>query len=257
MALAVYYSFARSGGTLINRCLGAIPANLVLSEVNPHGAVVPVDAQAIEWIGLLRPDESEAFGRTGYGAQVRTLAEAAAARSQHLVVRDWTILNFMENVFFDDFQPSALLEQDLYLTRSGLEYRSAVVARRAPAVYESIVRTFAHLSHLEVAEFGSAYLTYARAVAGRPVLQFEEFCREPEPRLETLCGWLGIAYSSSFLEGFRTFDRCTGDNRLADASRGGRSHQIEVLPEFQDSLAWAMASRDPSCRAADEIFGYV
>jgi hypothetical protein len=95
MALAVYYSFARSGGTLINRCLGAIPANLVLSEVNPHGAVVPVDAQAIEWIGLLRPDESEAFGRTGYGAQVRTLAEAAAARSQHLVVRDWTILNFM------------------------------------------------------------------------------------------------------------------------------------------------------------------
>ena len=61
MALAVFYSFARSGGTLVNRCLGAIPGNLVLSEVNPHGAVVPVDVQARDWLGLLRPEESEAF----------------------------------------------------------------------------------------------------------------------------------------------------------------------------------------------------
>ena len=106
-------------------------------------------------------------------------------------------------------------------------------------------------------EFGASYLAYAQAVAGRPVVQFEEFCRQPERELERLCGWLGIAYSSAFLEGFRTFDRCTGDNRLATASRAGRSRQIEVLPESRNDPAWTLASRDPACRAADEIFGYV
>jgi hypothetical protein len=256
MALAVFYSFARSGGTLINRCLGAIPGNLVLSEVNPHGAVVPVEVQARDWVGLLRPEEFDAFSRKGYGEKLRVLAETAGREGRHLVVRDWTTLNFMPRAFFEYHHPSTLLEQDLYLARCGLEFHSAVVVRRAPAVYESIVRTFDHLAHLEVTEFGASYLAYAQAVAGRPVVQFEEFCRQPQRELERLCGWLGIAYSSTFLEGFSTFDRCTGDNRLATASRAGRSRQIEVLPESGNDPAWTRASRDPACRAADEIFGY-
>jgi hypothetical protein len=256
MALAVFYSFARSGGTLVNRCLGAIPGNLVLSEVNPHGAVVPLEVQARDWLGLLRPEEFEAASQKGYGAKLRALAETAGRQGQHLVVRDWTTLNFMDRIFFDYFEPSALLEQDLYLRRYGLEHRSAVIVRRAPAVYESIVRTFDHLSDLDVREFGASYLSYAQALAGRPVVQFEEFCRQPQRELEKLCDWLGVAYSPSFLEDFRTFDRCTGDNRLPAASRAGSSEHIEVLPESRDTPAWAVASRDPACRAADAIFGY-
>jgi hypothetical protein len=256
MALAVFYSFARSGGTLVNRCLGAMAGNLVLSEVNPHGAVVPVEVQARDWLALLRAEECDAFSRQGYGAQIRALDQTARGRGQHLVVRDWTALNFIERLFFDYHQPSALLEQDLYLARSGLEHRSAVVVRRAPAVYESIVRTFDHLRDLTVADFGAAYLAYAQAVAGRPVVQFEELCREPQRELEKMCGGLGVAYSSSFLEGFSTFDRCTGDNRLAVPSRAGRSQRIEVVPERRDDPAWMRASRDPACRAADAIFGY-
>jgi hypothetical protein len=256
MGLAVFYSFARSGGTLVNRCLGAIAGNLVLSEVNPHGAVVPVEVQARDWLGLLPPEASEAFSRKDYGAKLRALAETAGRAGRHLVVRDWTTLNFMKRIFFDYYEPSGLLEQDLYLGRYGLEHRSAVVVRRAPAVYESIVRTFDHLRQLPVAQFGASYLAYAQAVAGHPVVRFEELCREPQRELEKLCGWLGVAYSDAFLEGFRTFDRCTGDTGVV-ASRAGRSPQIEVLPEARESPAWVMASGNPSCRTADEMLGYV
>ena len=256
MALAVFYSFARSGGTLVNRCLGAIPGNLVLSEVNPHGAVVPVEVQARDWLGLLPAEQFETFSRQGYAAKLRALAESTGRDGRHLVVRDWTTLNFMDGVFFDYSAPSALLEQDLYLERAGLEHRSAVLVRRAPAVYESIVRTFDQLRDLPVAQFGASYLAYAQAVAGRPVLRFEEFCREPQREIEKLCGWLGVAYSDAFLEGFRTFDRCTGDIGLA-ASRAGRSPQIEILPEARESPAWTRASGNPACRAADELLGYV
>jgi len=254
--LAVFYSFARSGGTLVNRCLGAIGGNYVLSEVNPHGALVSVEVQASEWLGLLRPEEVGAFGREGYGTKIGRLAEAAGMRGGHLVVRDWPTLNFLDRLFFDYFQPSLLLEQELYLARQGLAHRSAVITRRAPAVYESVVRTFDHLRDLTADKFGERYLAYARAVAGRPLIRFEEFCREPKREMQKLCGWLGVAYADSFLEGFRAFDRCTGDNRVAAASRGGRSERIEVLPENRHTPAWAAASQDAACRAADEIFGY-
>lgn len=255
MPLAVFHSFARSGGTLVNRCLGAIAGNLVLSEVNPHGALVPVEVQARDWLGLVGSDEFDVLARDGYGAKIRRLSEAAGREGRHLVVRDWSALNFLDGLF-DYFQPSLLLEQDLYLAHHGLVYPSAVVARRAPAIYESVIRTFGHLRDLAVPAFGACYLAYAQAVAGRPVVRFEEFCREPKGELRKLCEWLGVAYSDSALEDFRDFDRCTGDNRLAVPSRAGRSERIEVLPEDRGSPAWVAASRDPSCRAADEIFGY-
>jgi hypothetical protein len=256
MALAVFHSFARSGGTLVNRCLGAMAGNLVLSEVNPHGAVVPMEVQARDWLGLVAPGAVEPFSRQAYGSRIRTLEEAARRQGQFLVVRDWTSLNFVPRLFFTYHEPSGLLEQDLYLAHAGLEYRSAVVARRAAAVYESIVRTFAHLRHLSAAEFGAFYLAYATAVAGRPVVRLDELCQEPEREMEKLCGWLGVSYSRSFLGDFSRFERCTGDNLIAPLAAPGRSGRIEVVPDRRDEPAWISASRDPGCREADILFGY-
>jgi hypothetical protein len=42
MKIPVIYAYPRSGGTLVNRCLGSIPGNLILSEVNPLASVVPL-----------------------------------------------------------------------------------------------------------------------------------------------------------------------------------------------------------------------
>ena len=67
----------------------AIPGNLVLSEVNPHGALVPVEVQARDWLGLVGPGEFEILAGKGYGAKIRWLSEAAANQGRHLVVRDW------------------------------------------------------------------------------------------------------------------------------------------------------------------------
>ena len=138
MTLAVFYSFARSGGTLVNRCLGAIPGNLVLSEVNPHGALVPVEVQARDWLGLVGPGEFEILAGKGYGAKIRWLSEAAANQGRHLVVRDWPALNFLSGLFSEYFQPSLLLEQQLYLTRHGLEPGPAQ-ERMAPGVVAEVV----------------------------------------------------------------------------------------------------------------------
>ena len=53
------FCFLRSGGTLLNRCLGCLPNTIVLSEVNPLGggtgaavqATTPFE-QARKWYGI-------------------------------------------------------------------------------------------------------------------------------------------------------------------------------------------------------------
>ena len=254
--MSVFYSFARSGGTLVNRCLGAVKGNLVLSEVNPHGAQVPIEVQARDWLGLVKEEEFAAFGAQGYGAKIRSLADKAAARGQHLIIRDWTTLNFLRGLHFQYSDPSLVLEQEIYLARYGLVPRVAVLVRRAAAVYESIVRTFDHFRDLRVDDFGAAYGAYARAVAGYPIFQFERFCADPRGELRRLCDVLGAAYAESFLADFRSFDRCTGDNQLASPSRAGQSERIVSLPENRGTAAWRAAAADPDCRRADELFGY-
>jgi hypothetical protein len=254
--LGVFYSFARSGGTLVNRCLGAVKGNLVLSEVNPHGALVPVEVQARDWLGLVSPHEFDALAEQGYGAKIRRLAELAAARRECLIIRDWTTLNFLRGLHFEYSDPSFLLEQEIYLAHHGLAAREAVIARRAAAVYESITRTFDHFRELRVQDFGTAYAAYAQAVAGRPVFQFERFCADPPRELRRLCEVIGAAYADSFLSDFSTFDRCTGDNQLASRSRARRADRIVALPDNRDSPAWRAAAADPQCRVADKIFGY-
>jgi hypothetical protein len=254
--VAVFYSFARSGGTLINRCLGSIPGNLVLSEVNPHGAGVPVAVQARDWLGLVPPSESAAFSAQPYGLQITALAESAARQGAHLVIRDWSALNFVRGIYFDYFCPSMVLEQPLYLERHGVRARGAVIVRRAAAVYGSLTRTFEHLRDMPAADFGRCYLAYARAVSGLPRISFERFCASPPAELQRLCQSLGVAYDDAFVTRFASFDRCTGDTSLPVASRAGRSDRIMALPDDMTSAAWSAARADPNCEEADRLLGY-
>ena len=95
MSVAVFISFARSGGTLVNKLLGVHPDCLVLSEVNPAASYKPVARQAFEWLGLVTEQETEAFGRLGYSAQLAELSRRAAQGHKRLVVRDWVTVNFL------------------------------------------------------------------------------------------------------------------------------------------------------------------
>lgn len=254
--IAVFYCFARSGGTLINRCLGCIKDNLVLSEVNPHGAFLSLDSQALDWLKLVSSDQFKKFHELDYTQKIRVLNETASALNQHLIIRDWSTLNFLGNVYWEYFSPSMILEQDLYLSNCGLQVNCAVITRQSACVYESIVRCFPDQSHLNVEEFSESYLAYAKAVCNYPVIHFEKFCAEPEVQFQKLCGYLSVKYDQSFLTQFHSFNQCTGDNQLSAPSKLRTATEIMVQTEKRDSKTWQAASTNENCRKADELLGY-
>ncbi|MEP0857776.1 glycosyltransferase [Trichocoleus sp. DQ-U1] len=252
----VIYAFARSGGTLINRCLGCIPGNIVLSEVNPHASVVPIEVQARDWFKLLSPIDFPEFAKKSYAEKIQWLAIFVQQQGSHLIIRDWVTLNFLAQASNDIYVPSVFLEQELYLSHYGFSCRPLVLTRRSADVYESITRTFEQFRNLSVQDFGTYYLAYAQAVSRYPVFHYENFCREPEKELKRICDTLDINYNDSFLTEFSKFEYCTGDNTLLTSSRGNKLEKITVMKSNHECEAYLAASLDADCQQADKLLGY-
>ena len=256
MKIPVIYAYPRSGGTLINRCLGSIPGNLVLSEVNPLAAVSPVVYQAQHWLNLLTQHQVDDFVRKPYGQQIKCLADISQTLDYHLIIRDWTGVNFIDNPIGDNvLTPSFLLEQAIYLSHYGLTPLPLVITRRVADVYESITRTFQHLQ-CSVQHFGEIYLKYAQAICEYPIFHYEQICEDPLTQINSICEILKINYDPTFIKRFHHFDRCTGDNRLKQSSKGGQLTEIKSLPSNIDSESYIAASVDQNCLRADKLLGY-
>ncbi|MBD1898786.1 hypothetical protein NDI44_14090 [Trichocoleus sp. DQ-A3] len=254
--LPVLYTFARSGGTLINRCLGCIPGNIILSEVNPHASLVPIEVQARDWFKLVSSGDFSDFSKKKYVEKIRLLVEVARQQNSHLIIRDWTTINFLDNASDDIYAPSMVLEQELYLEQSGFTISPVVLARRSADVYESLTRTFKHLRKLPIKEFGICYLAYVQKISKYPLFHYENFCRKPEKELTRMCDVLNINYSDNFVNDFSKFTYCTGDNTLSKPSRGGKIRTIAVMESNQGAESYIAASLDKNCQQADQLLGY-
>jgi hypothetical protein len=249
-AIPVIYSFARSGGTLVNQLLGTHPQCLVLSEVNPAASYKAVAEQAVEWLDLAGPDDGDELAHTPYRRQIALLRERAEARGRTLLVRDWVTVNFLSGTV-RHIVPSRALEQALYLERAGLEPVSLVVSRRAALVYASIVANFAHLRGLTIDAFADAYLAYARAVAHLPRLHIESLRAAPGAEVDKLLNHFGLDVSATqtVLRDFHEFRRCTGNTTLE--GRGGSADARTVMPPEH-----APAVAHPAFAEADGLLGY-
>jgi hypothetical protein len=254
--IPIIYAFARSGGTLINRCLGCIPNNIVLSEVNPHASVVPLEVQAYDWFNLLSSHDFPVFKQKSYGEKIEWLLKVTHQQGRCIIIRDWPSLNFLERASNDIYIASGVLEQELYLWEYGLNGCPIVFTRRSADVYESLTRSFDQLQDLSVKDFGVCYLNYAQSVSAYPVFHYENFCHEPKKELKRICEVLGVNYNDSFITEFSTFDKCTGDNTLLKPSRGSKLDFIKPLKSNCESKAYIVASLDENCQQADKLFGY-
>ena len=253
--IPVLYSFARSGGTLVNQLLGAHQDCAVLSEVNPAASFKPIAEQAREWLSLIEAGEAEGFSRLPYADQVEILHRRAGERGKSLVVRDWVTANFLPDCAGDLTVPSGELEQQLYLENAGFETLPLVVTRRSEAVYRSIQRSFPHLRGVERDTFAQAYLAYARAVVSFPRVHLEALRAQP------LAAWLGMlrrfaldeSAADRLLETFHAFRKCTGNTALVESNESAAALRI-LAPEAPRPEA--EGQRSTSMMEADRLLGY-
>lgn len=245
MKPGIVINWSRSGGTLLNRCIGVLPDVVVLSEVSPlrlQGGLrepITVHEQARQWYGIELSSEE-------FAAAARELYDICDSRGQRLVLRLWNVGEFRPSRQVHD-PPNRFLSCDLL--------RGALGELNAVGFIRDSIDIW--ISNGCKRDFFRYYRRYIETLfeLDVPVFRYEDFCADPDGQMEAICRALDIPYDPVYRE-FAAFERVRGDRRVAH-SRGYRSSRIRDLPRRQIAgahIRWL--NRCADMKAANRIAGY-
>ena len=240
----IFLCFSRSGGTVLNQCLGCLPNVVIMSEVNPLGggwgkegenSPTTIQAQAKEWYGI--------------ELQHSSFAESAIELSEkcgHLIIRDWSFANFVPNPTNQFNPPGRFLTVDAL---SNVPTHIFAFVRNAAEVYlsiEGVLEPFAYY-----------YRKYAEYLASMQfkIFKYEDFCENPELVLKQICDHCEIPYFP-VTDSYSKFITVNGDTQN-DKSRGILQNKIARLPRkaAPNHIEEAIKALN-DLNIADELLGY-
>jgi hypothetical protein len=235
------HHFACTGGTLISKCISALPNVQLLSEVDPLSGYVAPGANSFsptDMVALLR--ESTRGSRPAlvaelFRAQIRVLHRDALHQGLRLVVRDHAHSHFCHGSTLAE-RPSLrdLMPADLPLL-------SLLTVRHPLDSFASLAdNDWLHFEPRNLDTYCRRYAAFLDRHAGVPVLRYEDFVAAPQPTMQRLCEILALRYEPHFAELFSGF-RVSGDSGRSGgtiAPRPSSARALALLPQAQASAAY-------------------
>ncbi len=251
----VLHNLARSGGTLMARCLGCMQDVILLSEIHPKGSTRfhPM-TQAQEWFHLFDPEhlrEMQRGSRMNFVREVDLIEQRCHELGRHLVVRDWAHLDFHAVPFLPE--PTYEFTTANVLEFSGLfRLRRAALTRHPIDQWLSLSRLSLVRGKLTLQDFLRGYLRYAEQCVTIGFVRYEDFVARPEAVIEQLSDLLELPYDGRFVQAWPDYDKITGDT-------GAASDRREIRPVSRRRLEDAELARfagNADYRAALDLLGY-
>ena len=221
--LAIVYHLARSGGTLISKCLACIEGNLLLSEIHPIVSVADPLDQACQWFELFSTEEAERLKRElpDYQARIRIIEEKARQLGQKLILRDWSHIDFI-GVPFVDHPSYRLTQSELLQDEFGI--RQIATVRHPIDTFLSLSKLAIMQGRLDIDHYLKGFRQFALKAREMGFIRYEDFCAEPHKVLRHICNVLGINYQDDFVNRFAQYAHITGERN------GGRSGDKITIP---------------------------
>jgi len=251
--LRLIHHMARSGGTVISKCLGCMSGVVLLSEIHPLGTnhFNPL-IQAQRWYGLLSTQdliELKARGRVGFVDAIELIRRRAEDCSQRLVIRDWSHLDFT-GVPFVARPAHRLLTAEALASR--FELRQVCSVRHPLDQWLSLSQLAVVQGRLGLAAFLAGYLRFAEVATGIGFHRYEDFTADPQAVMKAICGSLQLKFDRGFAERWRDYTFVTGD--VSGSRGGGEIRPVPRRPAAPDLLATLAANAD--YQASLELLGY-
>lgn len=247
--------YARSGGTILNKCLGSLPGVFILSEVSPlneyalvAGATcvderITVHKQAHDWLKI-------ELGSYDYVANVQVIKEHCAKTGIKLLIRDWTFACF-EPIPINEYAPPERL--------LNLQKLSEISEVTAFAFVRDSIDVWISRGKPPIKQFFLCYEKYVDAILASDIciFKYEDFCREPKVVVRRICKYTGLVYSDDFLDKYHDYRWVIGDEQVSGGSRGKNERKIVPLPRkriARNQIHELNASREMA--RANEKLGY-
>lgn len=247
--IRIIHNMARSGGTLIGKCIGCMQGIVLLSEIHPAGTKMfnPIN-QAYEWFRLLTDADIESIKRKGavnFSDAIALIENRALEKNRKLIIRDWSHIDFTAVPFLA--RPSFRLTLAEVLKERFTVINTATV--RHPIDQWISLRKLALMKDkLTLDFFLKGYLRFAEHSIRIGFLRYEDFVKSPESELKIICERLDIPYDPEFINRWSRYTKITGEVK---SRRAG--NQIAPLPrqEFEIGLLEAFEKNDDYKRSLD------
>lgn len=239
--IRVFHNMARSGGTLVSKCIGAMEKVKLFSEIHPDANHVPymnVTDQAHRWYGLAT--QADIARQDEFIDGLSNIYRATTARDSLMVLRDWATIDFLGKILKQEplhqFRLDAVLEPHYSLVTCSL-------VRHPLDQWLSTRRLKIYADKLSAEAFFYGYRRYAEAIGNRYV-QYEAFTRDPLSTMQRICELLELPYDRNFIDRWHENRFVTGDNKKT--SRGTSSEEAVrirslprrvIEPELEQQLA--------------------
>jgi len=235
------HHFSCTGGTLISKCIAALPNVQLLSEVDPWSEQLLPDAvrfSPTDMVTLLRQSTRGASPELIvelFRGQVHVLQRDAVRRGLRLVLRDHAHSHFCHGkVVAERPNLRQLLPTDLPLL-------SLVTVRHPLDSFASLSSNrWLHFEPRTLDQYCRRYLLFLDSYAGVPVLRYEDFVAAPQPTMQRLCRMLDLSYDARFVDHFGAF-RVSGDSGRSGqtiAARPSHAAAVALEPEARRSEAF-------------------
>jgi len=221
--IRILHQLARSGGTIICRCLASMADVVLLSEIHPQGLRMfnPLQ-QAHQWYGLLTEQDLQKVqgGSLTFQQAISMIVTRCEESGKHLVLRDWSHLDYTGVPFVHPaFEPALAnsLVENFELARF-----SSV--RHPLDQWLSLTRKEVFREKLEPEEFIRGATRFADCAEQTGYIRYEDFTQLPDRTLQSLCGALSIPFDEGYKDRWANYTNITGD------VLPGRSDRTRIQP---------------------------
>lgn len=233
------HHFACTGGTLISKCLAALPNVQLLSEVDPLSMMRlkpgKPEFTPTDMVSLLRHSTKganqdlliELFRR-----QVQLVHQESVFKGQRLVIRDHAHGHFCVG-------PEVPVRPNLRaLLPPDQKVLSVLTVRHPLDSFASLAgHGWANFQPGTLDEYCRRYLNFLDSNADVPVLRYEDFVSSPEVVMNRFCEILDLRYDPQFIDLFSAFQISGDSGRSSDSisSRPRRPAASNLQDEAQSS----------------------
>ena len=221
--IRIFNSLARSGGTLVCKCIGCMSDVVLLSEIHPLGTHIfnPI-AQAHDWYDLVHREDLLGKESIDFVEAIQLIERRCTENSKCLVIRDWSHLDFIGRPYLG--QPTHRMTLIDELSSAFEFYRIALVRHPIDQWLSSCKLT--GFKEVSLDNYLCGYLEFAKDIQPFGFVRYEDFTREPEREMIKICEQLKIVFDNRFKENWMHYTNITGDTR----SRGLTQIKIVSLP---------------------------
>ncbi|MDF1809496.1 MAG: hypothetical protein P1U42_07360 [Phycisphaerales bacterium] len=253
--IRVIRNLARSGGTLIGKCLGCMDHVTMISEFHPSdlNTTQPMK-QAHEWFGLVDNKDIQRWKvRPPTAFQFVSICETRAnARGDSLLIRDWSHLDYIGVPFTKPQFGFALAD----ILDGAYELKTATTVRHPIDQYLSLLQIPFVSSKLSFDCYIHGCFKFAQFANEHGFYRYEDFTSNPDSVLQSLCEDLDLEYDGSYKQKWFSYTKITGDTQQA-IGRGATKKTIESFdrkPIADDVIAKFRANSE--YQQACELLGY-